>query len=134
MIFSSTIQGLEDLLLLLTAGHTDAQIVRRLGICEGTVRSYLENIYDQQGVSSRTAAVTRAFPHGVAVMSTFPSGSPAAQTCEKRTLATRYHHRNRLSQPRLSPPPVSICPQLGHPRAQSGLWPTTGATPGSDPG
>ena len=47
---------------LLAAGHTNTQIARRLGISEGTVRTHLENIYDKLHVSSRTAAVTRAFP------------------------------------------------------------------------
>ena len=55
-----------DLLRLLAAGHTNTQIARRLGISEGTVRTHLENIYDKLGVSSRTAAVTRAFPDRVA--------------------------------------------------------------------
>jgi DNA-binding NarL/FixJ family response regulator len=55
-----------ELLRLLAAGHTNAQIARRLGISEGTVRSHLENIYDKLHVSSRTAAVTRAFPDRVA--------------------------------------------------------------------
>ena len=43
------------------AGHTNTQIVRRLGLSEGTVRTYLENIYRRLQVSSRMAAVTRAF-------------------------------------------------------------------------
>jgi DNA-binding CsgD family transcriptional regulator len=51
-----------DLLRLVAAGHTNTQIARRLGISEGTVRTHLENIYERLGVSSRTAAVTRAFP------------------------------------------------------------------------
>jgi DNA-binding CsgD family transcriptional regulator len=51
-----------DLLCLVAAGHTNTQIARRLGISEGTVRTHLENIYERLGVSSRTAAVTRAFP------------------------------------------------------------------------
>ena len=51
-----------DLLHLLAAGHTNAQIARRLGLSEGTVRTHLENIYGRLQVSSRTAAVTRAFP------------------------------------------------------------------------
>jgi DNA-binding CsgD family transcriptional regulator len=56
----------EDLLHLLAAGHTNTQIARRLGISEGTVRTHLENIYDKLHVSSRAAAVTRAFPGRVA--------------------------------------------------------------------
>jgi len=50
-----------DLLRLIAAGYTNAQIGRRLGVSEGTVRKHLENIYDRLQVSSRTAAVTRAF-------------------------------------------------------------------------
>jgi DNA-binding CsgD family transcriptional regulator len=50
-----------ELLHLVAAGHTNAQIARRLGISEGTVRTHLENIYRLLQVSSRTAAVTRAF-------------------------------------------------------------------------
>ena len=55
-----------DLLRLLAAGHTNTQIARRLGISAGTVRTHLENIYERLHVSSRTAAVTRAFPDRVA--------------------------------------------------------------------
>jgi DNA-binding CsgD family transcriptional regulator len=55
-----------DLLRLLAAGHTNAQIARRLGLSEGTIRKHLENIYTRLGVSSRTAAVTRAFLDRVA--------------------------------------------------------------------
>jgi len=51
-----------DLLRLLAAGHTNTQIARRLGISEGTVRTHLENLYTRLNVSSRAAAVTRAFP------------------------------------------------------------------------
>jgi DNA-binding CsgD family transcriptional regulator len=51
-----------ELLRLVAAGHTNTQIARRLGISEGTVRTHLENIYGRLRVSSRTAAVTRAFP------------------------------------------------------------------------
>ena len=56
-----------DLLRLVAAGHTNIQIGRRLGISEGTVRKHLENIYGRLGVSSRTAAVTRAFPEQMAI-------------------------------------------------------------------
>jgi DNA-binding CsgD family transcriptional regulator len=55
-----------ELLRLLAAGHTNTQIARRLGISEGTVRTHLENIYEKLHVSSRTAAVTCAFPDRVA--------------------------------------------------------------------
>jgi DNA-binding CsgD family transcriptional regulator len=51
-----------ELLRLVAAGRTNSQIARQLGISEGTVRTHLENIYQKLGVSSRTAAVTRAFP------------------------------------------------------------------------
>jgi DNA-binding CsgD family transcriptional regulator len=54
-----------ELLRLLAAGHTNRQIARRLGISGGTVRTHLENIYERLQVSSRTAAVTRAFPDRV---------------------------------------------------------------------
>jgi DNA-binding CsgD family transcriptional regulator len=54
------------LLRLVAAGHTNAQIARHLGITEATVRTHLENIYERLGVSSRTAAVTRAFADLVA--------------------------------------------------------------------
>jgi DNA-binding CsgD family transcriptional regulator len=53
-----------ELLRLLAAGHTNTQIGRRLGVTEGTVRTHLENIYERLHVSSRTAAVARAFPAG----------------------------------------------------------------------
>jgi len=56
----------KDLLRLVAAGHTNTQIARRLGITEGTVRTHLENIYERLHVSSRTAAVARAFPDRVA--------------------------------------------------------------------
>jgi DNA-binding CsgD family transcriptional regulator len=55
-----------DLLHLVAAGHTNTQIARRLGISESTVRTHLEHIYEKLQVSSRTAAVTRAFADRVA--------------------------------------------------------------------
>ena len=51
-----------ELLRLVAAGHTNAQSARRLGVTEKTVGKHLENIYARLQVSSRTAAVTRAFP------------------------------------------------------------------------
>jgi DNA-binding CsgD family transcriptional regulator len=53
-----------ELLDLVAAGYTNAQIGRRLGVSEGTVRAHLQNIYGRLQVSSRTAAVTQAFPNG----------------------------------------------------------------------
>ena len=50
-----------QLMDLLAAGHTNAQIARRLGVSEGTIRKHLENIYRRLQVSSRPAAITRAF-------------------------------------------------------------------------
>ena len=51
-----------QLLDLLAEGLTNGQIARRLGLSEGTVRTHLESLYRRLGVSSRAAAVTRAFP------------------------------------------------------------------------
>ena len=56
-----------EVLRLVAAGHTNTQIARRLGASEGTVRIHLQNIYGRLHVSSRTAAVNRAFPHQIAV-------------------------------------------------------------------
>ena len=51
-----------ELLHLVADGYTNAQIGRRLGLAEGTVRKHQENIFARLQVSSRTAAVIRAFP------------------------------------------------------------------------
>jgi len=51
-----------QLLDLLAAGHTNAQIARRLGLSEGTVRTHLQNLYRRLQVTNRTAAVTRGLP------------------------------------------------------------------------
>ena len=50
--------GTGILLHLVAAGHANAQIARRLGISQGTVRTHLETIYTRLHVSSRTAAIT----------------------------------------------------------------------------
>jgi DNA-binding NarL/FixJ family response regulator len=57
-----------ELLRLVAAGRTNAQIARRLGVTEGTVRIHMHNIYARLQVSSRTAAVTKAFPDGAALV------------------------------------------------------------------
>ena len=61
-----------ELLRLVAAGHTNAQIARRLSVTEKTVGKHLENIYARLQVSSRTAAVTRAFPDGATQIATTP--------------------------------------------------------------
>jgi DNA-binding CsgD family transcriptional regulator len=50
-----------ELLRLVAAGHTNAQIARRLAVTDKTVGKHLENIYARLQVSNRTAAVIRAF-------------------------------------------------------------------------
>lgn len=55
-----------QLLQLVAAGATNAQIGRRLGISEGTVRTHMENIFQRLQVSSRAAALARAFPEHAA--------------------------------------------------------------------
>ena len=51
-----------ELLQLVAAGHDNTSIARRLVLSRGTVRNHLENAYVRLGVTSRTAAVARAFP------------------------------------------------------------------------
>jgi DNA-binding CsgD family transcriptional regulator len=51
-----------ELLKLVAAGHGNAQIARTLRISAATVRTHLEHIFRQLDVTSRTAAVARAFP------------------------------------------------------------------------
>jgi DNA-binding CsgD family transcriptional regulator len=70
-----------ELLRLVAAGRTNSQIARQLGISEATVRTHLENIYEKLGVSSRTAAVTRAFPDRMA-----QDPPPAARPADRVTL------------------------------------------------
>lgn len=53
-----------ELLRLVAAGHTNRQIARHLQITEGTVRTHLENTFERLQVTSRAAAVARAFLDG----------------------------------------------------------------------
>jgi len=73
-----------ELLHLVAAGHTNAQIARRLGVTEKTVGKHLENIYARLQVSSRTAAVTRAVKIGVAVDHRYPWRADAVQDRAQR--------------------------------------------------
>jgi DNA-binding CsgD family transcriptional regulator len=51
-----------QLLRLVDAGLSNTQIARRLQVTENTVRKHLENIFERLQVTSRTAALARAFP------------------------------------------------------------------------
>lgn len=51
-----------ELLRLVDAGLSNIQVARRLHVTENTVRKHLENIYQRLHVSSRTAALAKAFP------------------------------------------------------------------------
>lgn len=51
-----------ELLHLVDAGLSNSEIAHRLRVAESTVRKHLENIFERLQVTSRTAALTRAFP------------------------------------------------------------------------
>ncbi len=46
-----------EILELVAAGKTNAEIAEAIWIAPGTVRKHLENVYEKLGVHSRTAAV-----------------------------------------------------------------------------
>jgi DNA-binding NarL/FixJ family response regulator len=52
-----------QLLRLVDEGLGNRQIARQLNVTENTVRKHLENIFERLDVTSRTAALARAFPH-----------------------------------------------------------------------
>lgn len=56
-----------QLLQLVAAGHSNAQIAERLFIAPPTVRKHLENIFERLGVKNRTAAAALALPDGFVV-------------------------------------------------------------------
>ena len=51
-----------EILELVGAGLTNAQIAERLWISPGTVKKHLDNIYAKLGVANRTAAIARTRP------------------------------------------------------------------------
>ena len=51
-----------ELLALVARGYSNIEIARALAVSPTTVRTHLEHIFRQLGVSSRTAAVARVFP------------------------------------------------------------------------
>ena len=66
-----------EVLSLVAAGQTNATIARRLSISEGTVRIHLQNIFARLHVSSRIAAITRAFPTPAALKGCWPASRPS---------------------------------------------------------
>lgn len=54
-----------EVLSLVAAGHPNRQIAQRLHISEHTVRRHLQNIFTELGVSSRAAATSYAYQHGL---------------------------------------------------------------------
>jgi DNA-binding CsgD family transcriptional regulator len=65
---SSFVTGRErDVLLCVAEGLTNMEIAGRLAISVGTVRKHLDNVFSRFGVSTRTAAVQRAFPASAAL-------------------------------------------------------------------
>jgi DNA-binding CsgD family transcriptional regulator len=90
-----------DLLHLVAAGHTNAQIARRLGISEGTVRTHLEHIYRLLQVSSRNAAVTRAVidPTGLTPRIPGPGRREPGRVLPELARALRLPHRPGTTLP-----------------------------------
>ncbi len=54
-----------DVIELVGAGHTNAEIGRRLFISEATVKTHLLRVFSKLGVADRTAAVTTAMGRGI---------------------------------------------------------------------
>jgi DNA-binding CsgD family transcriptional regulator len=76
-----------ELLGLVAGGRTNGQIARHLCISEGTVRTHLENIFQRLQVTSRAAAVIRAFPNGYPAdaQDASPAGTRAGDTPSRGT-------------------------------------------------
>jgi NarL family two-component system response regulator LiaR len=55
----------KDVLRLLAAGFSNADIAGRLFLSEGTVRNYVSSIFDKLGVSDRTQAAVLALRYGL---------------------------------------------------------------------
>lgn len=55
----------QQLLQLVARGYSNSDIARELVVTTATVRKHLENIFQRLHVTSRTAAVARAFPPGL---------------------------------------------------------------------
>ena len=63
-VSTSSLTGRQiEVLSLVAAGHPNRVIADRLHISEHTVRRHLQNIFNQIGVTSRTAAAAYAYEH-----------------------------------------------------------------------
>jgi DNA-binding NarL/FixJ family response regulator len=51
-----------EVLHLLAAGHSNADIAHELVVSVSTARKHLDNIFARLGVDNRTAAIAQAFP------------------------------------------------------------------------
>lgn len=71
-------------LQLVARSWSNDEIARALLVSKGTVRKHLDNVYRQLGVSSRAAAVARAFPEGLSselpapILATIADAAPVA--------------------------------------------------------
>jgi DNA-binding NarL/FixJ family response regulator len=54
-----------EVLELVAAAYSNTQIASRLGICQGTVKRHLTNVYAKLGTSSRMGAVREAMANGL---------------------------------------------------------------------
>lgn len=62
--FASLSPREREVLVLITAGMSNAQIAERLSISEKTVRNHVSNLFDKLGVWTRAQAIVFAMEHG----------------------------------------------------------------------
>jgi DNA-binding NarL/FixJ family response regulator len=55
-----------DVLRLIAAGATNAEIAEKLHVSSGTVKSHIGSIFTKLGVRDRAAAIVYAYQHGIA--------------------------------------------------------------------
>lgn len=79
-----------ELLRLVAAGYSNRQIARRLRLADGTVRKHLENIYTRLGVTSRTAAIARAFPVDATEWPPSSRTAAASRHITGKTVSSRF--------------------------------------------
>jgi DNA-binding NarL/FixJ family response regulator len=79
-----------EVLQLVAAAYSNTQIASRLGICEGTVKRHLTNVYAKLGATSRMGAVRHALAEGLIDM-TDPAAEAVGTTsgADDRSVTTR---------------------------------------------